>query len=346
MGEEFDAGCEGGLREPAGAANAGRSSNAGSGGEENEVCVELDSWGGLGERVASNRQAEEDNDWIWKLVEACFPRCRQKTEEMPLDLERGPFHHCCVWVNLGGLVEAEFLRCRSTMDENRRDAVGFGRGPFRRFIEFFSPYNHQRHHSTRTSKHATAQKHLFFTILNSHLTLRSPAGWLFENHGHFFFSVANRRESTHGYLEDDPNPHPIPTTGRIISGSTALKQVQPPFNFYWWSWEPTFEGVDGLLRSGNIPWGLQYAVGNNQCSATKGLDELRKLMNHKRNVLWRLVIVSPDRKAAEYLRDGQNLTGEWADTPVYAWELPFGTFSEDEMQQLQANWDEVSTYSD
>jgi len=69
-------------------------------------------------------------------------------------------------------------------------------------------------------------------------------------------------------------------------------------------------------------------------------------MNHKRNVLWRLVIVSPDRKAAEYLRDGQNLTGEWADTPVYAWELPFGTFSEDEMQQLQANWDEVSTYSD
>ena len=196
------------------------------------------------------------------------------------------------------------------------------------------------------ARHATAQKHLFFTILNSHPTLRSPAGWLFENYGHFFFSLANRRESTHGYLEDDPNPHPIPTAGRIISGSTALKEVQSPFNFYWRPREPTFEGVDALLRSGNIAWALQYAVGMSHCSATKGLDELRKLMNHKRYVLWRLIIVGPDLKAAEYLRDGQNLTGRWTDTPVYACELPFGTFSDVEMQQLQANWDEVSTCSD
>ena len=193
------------------------------------------------------------------------------------------------------------------------------------------------------ARHATAQKHLFFVILNSHPTLRAPAGWLFENYSHFYFSIENRRESIHGYLKDDPNRYLIPIAKKMLSGTTALKRIQQPFNFYWRPTEPTFKGINSVLRLDNTAWVFQFTISNEHHPATEGLDELYKIMNHKRNLSWKLIIVGPEQEAADQVRDAQNLSGRWANTPVYACKLAFGAFPDPGvMQQFQASWDEVS----
>ena len=79
---------------------------------------------------------------------------------------------------------------------------------------------------------------------------------------------------------------------------------------------------------------------------TRGLDKVYEIMNHNTaGVEWRLVVVGPDRKVAEFARYHQILTGFWARMPVYACELPLGAFTEDDVQQLWDNLNEVSIYS-
>jgi len=125
---------------------------------------------------------------------------------------------------------------------------------------------------------------------------------------------------------NDPNSYPIPVTSEMITGSAKLKHIQAPFSFYWRPGGPTFKGVDAPIRSGNAVWTLQFTIGDSHRSATEGLDEVYKNMNHKTSVSWRLVIVGPDQNTAESARDQQNLTGRWKKTTVYACELPLGKF--------------------
>ncbi|KAF8519742.1 hypothetical protein BU17DRAFT_47470 [Hysterangium stoloniferum] len=192
------------------------------------------------------------------------------------------------------------------------------------------------------SGQTAAQQYSFFSLLSGHPSLRSAAGWLFENYGHVCFS-GPIPASLQGYLPGDPNPHPIPTPSRMISGTTALQTIQPPFNFYWRPLKPNFSGVDALIRSGNVVWALQFTISASHGSATKGLNEVSKIMNHKSGVEWRLVIVGPKRREAESARDRQVLTGRWEGTYVYACELPLGEFEENKQQQLQFNMNEVNS---
>ncbi|KAF8521600.1 hypothetical protein BU17DRAFT_64826 [Hysterangium stoloniferum] len=191
------------------------------------------------------------------------------------------------------------------------------------------------------SGQTAAQQHNFFSLLSRHPSLRSAAGWLFKGYAHARFSGPNRA-SLQGYLSGDPNPHPFPTPGRTISGTTALQTIQPPFNFYWRPREPNFSGVDALIRSGNVVWALQFAISASHSSATEGLNEVSKIMNHKSDVAWRLVIVGPKRREAESARDRQVLTGRWEGVYVYACELPLGEFEENEKQKLESNLNEAS----
>ncbi|KAF8520015.1 hypothetical protein BU17DRAFT_47299 [Hysterangium stoloniferum] len=192
------------------------------------------------------------------------------------------------------------------------------------------------------SAQTAAQQHSFFALLSGHPSLRSAAGWVFESYARVRFSGPNPA-SLQGYLPGDPNPHPIPTPSRVISGTTALQTIQSPFNFYWRPRESNFKGVDALIRSDNIVWALQFTISASHSSATKGLDEVSKIMNHKRDVEWRLVIVGPNMRGAESARDRQVLTGRWKDTYVYACELPLGEFEENEQQQFEFNMNEVNS---
>jgi len=54
-------------------------------------------------------------------------------------------------------------------------------------------------------------------------------------------------------------------------------------------------------------------------------------------------MVGSTQSEAESARDSQKLTDQWASTPVYACKLSFDIFDEQQLQQLQDIFSEVST---
>ena len=199
--------------------------------------------------------------------------------------------------------------------------------------------------SIAISRHSAAQKYSLFTLLDSYPPLRDTAKWLFENYANVCFSGPNNI-SFHEYLSGNPNSYQIPTTNVVISGSTALKTIQPPFSFYWRPQEPNFDGIHALIRFNNVVWVLQFVISCPCSSVTKGLDKVFEIMNQKTDVKWNLVIVSPDKRAVvEFAHNRHILTGQWERIRVYICELPLDTFTEENVQQLSANLNEVSIYS-
>ncbi|CAA7264987.1 unnamed protein product [Cyclocybe aegerita] len=194
------------------------------------------------------------------------------------------------------------------------------------------------------SRQTAAQQANFFATLGHHPSVCSAAAWIFENYAHVYFSDPNRNP-LQARLRDDSNPYSIPTPGRIIAGLTALKAIQPPFNFYWRPLDPIFNGVNGVVRAGNSIWALQFTTSDSLSSITNGLDAVFEIMHDKGDVRWHLVIVDPDLGEAEFARDHQtvqNLTGRWGKTPVYACGLPLDAFTEKDQRRLQDISDEFS----
>ena len=197
-------------------------------------------------------------------------------------------------------------------------------------------------YSYTISRHSATPKYAFFSLLDSYPPLRDTAGWLFQNCAHVCFSCPNNI-SFNEYLGGEAKSYKIPATNSVITGSTTLKTIQRPFSFYWQPQEPGFDGVHALVRSNNVVWVLQFVISRPCSSVTKGLDKVFEVMNHKTNVEWNFVLVSPDRKAAaEFSR---NLAGRWERIRVCICELLLDTFTEDNVQQFRANMKEMSTYS-
>ncbi|KAF8959419.1 hypothetical protein BDZ97DRAFT_1667164 [Flammula alnicola] len=191
------------------------------------------------------------------------------------------------------------------------------------------------------SRQAADQQCTFFDMLSRHPSLHGTAGWLFASYAHAYFSNPNH-DPIQAYLHNDPNPYPIPTPANMITGS-KLKTIQPPHNFYWRPREPNkFEGVDAVIRAGNIVWALQFTIRGSRRSATAGLTKVFDNMNHKRGVEWRLVMVGPERGDAESARNRQKLGGRWGATPIYVCELPLGKFAEDDRERLKDILNKVS----
>ena len=147
-------------------------------------------------------------------------------------------------------------------------------------------------------RHAIAQQHYIFTTLTAHPSLGATAGWWFENYAHVRLSDPTRQPiptRTRGAS----NSSPIPVPKVMLSGSTALRNIQRPFNFYWRPREPNFEGLDSLICVGNTVRVQQFTTSSSHRSATKGLDEVYKIMNHIRGH-WDLDIVGPELSVAEF----------------------------------------------
>jgi len=161
---------------------------------------------------------------------------------------------------------------------------------------------------TAVSRQADAQQHLIFMMLTAHPSLGTAAGWWFENYAHVKLSDPTRPPiQTH--IGGVSNPLSIPAPKAVLAGSDALRKIQPPFDFYWRPREPNFEGIDGLIRVGNTVQVLQYTTSPSHRSATKGLEEIRKIMNHIRGVDWHFDIVGPELSVAKSARDSHKLTG-------------------------------------
>ncbi|KAJ3514543.1 hypothetical protein NLJ89_g2319 [Agrocybe chaxingu] len=188
-------------------------------------------------------------------------------------------------------------------------------------------------------RQTAAQQENLFTTLSCHSSLCSAVAWIFENYAHAYFSNPNRHP-LQARLRNDSNPYYIPTPGWTIAGSTALKTIQPPFNFYWRPRDFNFKGINAVIGIGNNVWVLQFTMSPPQSCAISGLDALFETMNGNADVQWRLAIVGPDLSQAEYARNCQNLTGQWRKTPVYACELPLGELTEKDQQRLQEISDE------
>ncbi|CAA7265016.1 unnamed protein product [Cyclocybe aegerita] len=175
------------------------------------------------------------------------------------------------------------------------------------------------------SRQTAAQQANFFTTLTHHPSLRSAAAWIFENYAHVYFSDPNRNP-LQARLLNDSNPYSIPTPGRIIVGSTALKAIQPPFNFYWRPLDPIFNGVNGVVRAGNNVWALQFTTSDSLSSTTNGLDAVFEIMDDNADG-------SPNGPKPDWAMGG---------TPVYACGLPLGAFTEKDQRRLQDVSDEFS----
>lgn len=195
------------------------------------------------------------------------------------------------------------------------------------------------------SYQAVLQQHSFFRVLSDHPTLCSTARWLFKSYAHVYFSTPNR-SLLDGYLPRERDPHRIPAPCRMIIGSSALKDIQLPSNFYWRPEGPEesdFSGVDALICSGDVVWAVQFTT-TSSCrsrTATEGLDKVFKIMKNKGVVTWHLVIMAVERRLAEACRDCQKLTGRWKGMRIYACELPLRIFFIDDQQRLQDTFDEV-----
>ena len=192
------------------------------------------------------------------------------------------------------------------------------------------------------AKLEVARQHAAFTMLRTHPSLRTAAGWLFENYAHAVLSDPNRAPLA-TYIRNEIGAPSIPPPNNVISGPTALKNIQPPFNFYWRPRETNFEGLDAIIRDNNTVWGLQYTIRAKHGSVLEGLINVRENMNHKRGVKYRVAMLGAEQADAESARDNQKLTGAWAKTPISACVLPLGTMNQALLQNVL---DEVSIGDD
>jgi len=157
------------------------------------------------------------------------------------------------------------------------------------------------------SRKAAAQRHEAFVLLDNHPSLCSAAGWIFEHAAHITLSNP-KRSPLPTYISNKKGPT-IPPASEMISGS-ELRNIQRPFNFYWRPREPNFPGVDALIRQGNEIWVLQYTISKRHRSATEGLAQVYRLINHKQRVTWHLVILGSSLSHAEEVRKEQE-TDHW-----------------------------------
>ncbi|CAA7264998.1 unnamed protein product [Cyclocybe aegerita] len=187
-----------------------------------------------------------------------------------------------------------------------------------------------------------ATRHTFFNMLNGHPSLRGAAGWLFESYAHVYFSDPTRGTLKVYCADQKLAPLSIPYAARMIAGSTALKNIQPPHNFYWRPRETNYPGVDAVIRVDNDVYALQFTISSTHRSAADGLKKVHKDMNHISNVTWHLVMVGSEQRNAESVRDRQKLTDGWEVTQVYACELPLGKLTQRVQEKLQNVFDESS----
>jgi len=106
-------------------------------------------------------------------------------------------------------------------------------------------------------------------MLNSHPSLRSPAGWIFENMAHVV--VPTRIGLDLKYITRLKKYFmPAPDHEEMISGNSALRGIKRGFRpFYWRPRDSDYESVDSVLRSGDDVWALQYTVSRSHRAATE-----------------------------------------------------------------------------
>ena len=113
------------------------------------------------------------------------------------------------------------------------------------------------------------------SMLSGHPSFRDAGRWLFEDYAHNRLSESERKPLEAYSL--DGTVHHIPVPAKIIAGSTALKRIKSPHNFYWRPVKPTdFKGVDAIIRVGNDVWTLQYTIRGEHKAATQCLIKIRK----------------------------------------------------------------------
>jgi len=132
-----------------------------------------------------------------------------------------------------------------------------------------------------------AQRQSIFAMLDSHPTLRAPAGWLFENMAHVVVADPQRSPLP---IHINRTLTSIPPSGMMICNA-ALIGIKAPFNFYWRPREANIKGIDAIICHNDTVWALQYTVCRSHRPVTQGLDEVRDSLNWKRKVKWHLVMV-------------------------------------------------------
>jgi len=94
---------------------------------------------------------------------------------------------------------------------------------------------------------AAQQLALLVRMLKHHPSFRDAGRWLFEDYAHNRLSDSERKP-LEAYSLDGTVRH-IPVPDKMIAGSTALKDIQPPHNFYWQPIKPNSNLKVSMLSS-------------------------------------------------------------------------------------------------
>ncbi|KAF9242008.1 hypothetical protein BU15DRAFT_44449 [Melanogaster broomeanus] len=171
---------------------------------------------------------------------------------------------------------------------------------FRMECEVYVPTTTILHFITRALLKQDAHIRLqFFSATGSHASMRSAAGYVFEQWVHTRFISGDNVNCT--WLNADPSnsdslPPTLATTPQLISTNTELRSHPPPF--YWRPVSSNFPGIDGLLCCRDDVYAIQCTISEKHRSPLKGLRTFQKIIGKRRGLSWRVLFVGESKSQA------------------------------------------------
>ncbi|KAF9234972.1 hypothetical protein BU15DRAFT_51971 [Melanogaster broomeanus] len=178
----------------------------------------------------------------------------------------------------------------------KRDDSG---GVLRMECELYVPTARIVHTITKAlSKQDALIRLQFFSATSSHASMRSTAGFIFEQWVHACFLSGVHVDCTWLNSTSKSLPSTLLTAqpSELISTNTELKTHIPPF--YWRPVSINFPGIDGLLCRGDVIYAIQFTISQKHQSPLDGLRKLQDIIGKRSGLSWRVLFIGPSKSQA------------------------------------------------
>ncbi|OCH84926.1 hypothetical protein OBBRIDRAFT_785530 [Obba rivulosa] len=184
-----------------------------------------------------------------------------------------------------------------------------------------------------------------FNSLQSHRVGKSAASWMYENYVHATLMTRNEADIIYA-VDMDGRQYVLPAANEPISATLRdLGSATPPF--YWCPADPTFPGIDSIIRTDDAVWAIQATIESRHGSVQTGLDKIAAAIGKGNVKAWYVVIVGPELERADAVRRDNLKSKEWTESvwsgiPIYTCALPIGEgfeglLSENEPVYIEGN---------
>ena len=174
------------------------------------------------------------------------------------------------------------------------------------------------------ARRTAADQHRFFSSMQRCKDFRTGTGFIFENYVHTSLMAAGFETTCHSANKQEKILRSVPEDRWITGTQAALANVEAGHPFYWRPPHDAFPGIDALLYDGIDVSALQITIAPKHRAVVVGLDKVWQAISASvRCANWHVVLVGSEEAAVRSVRDGMNLTGRWANCPVFACVIPF-----------------------